>query len=176
MGFIDTVTNLLKGNPSHIDTKWEPGYLVAPLTGKTLALRDAGEPVFASEVMGKGVTIKPEGDVIYSPADGVVTMLMGDTLHAVGITTEDGIEVLIHIGIDTVEMGGKGYRAFTKQGKKVTAGSPLIGFDRKVIKQAGYVDTIFLIITNTDAFSSVSPISSYNKYITAGEPILQLIK
>lgn len=175
MSIFEKIASAFRRGASHLDVDWEPGYLTAPVTGRAIALKDAGEPVFASEVMGKGVAIEPRDDVLFSPADGVITMLM-DSLHAVGLMTDDGIEVLMHIGIDTVEMGGSGFRKLAEKGARVSAGTPLVGFDRDVIKQVGYPDTVFVVVTNTDSFNVVEPTVAYSGSVTAGEKILRVVK
>ncbi|PHL19905.1 PTS sugar transporter subunit IIA, partial [Enterococcus faecium] len=111
--------------------------LNSPLTGKVLPLSEVPDQVFSSGVMGKGIAIDPEVGELVAPADGEITTIF-PTGHAVGITTTDGAEILIHIGMDTVELNGNGYEILVKQGDLVKAGDLLIRFDIEAIKAAGY--------------------------------------
>lgn len=99
--------------------------LFAPVNGKTIALENVPDKVFASKMMGDGIGFEYEGNTIYAPCDGKIT-LVANTLHAVGITSENGAEILIHIGLDTVSLNGKGFKKLINQGDKVKKGTPLI--------------------------------------------------
>lgn len=120
---------------------------VAFLSGKAIDLKDVGDGVFSEGVMGEGMAIIPDNDVLYSPVDATVSVLMEDSRHACGLTMDNGVEVLLHVGIDTVEMQGDGFEYLVSQGEKVTAGTPLIRFDREKIKAAGHPDTTVCIVT-----------------------------
>ena len=100
--------------------------------------------MFSQKVMGDGIAIRPLDSVIQAPADGTVTVVMKETAHACGITLDNGMELLIHVGIDTVELGGEGFEILVEEGQSVTCGTPLIRFDRQKIKAAGYQDTVML--------------------------------
>ena len=104
--------------------------------------------MFSSGVLGDGLAIRPENDTVYAPADGKATALIQDSKHACGITLDNGMEILIHIGIDTVAMNGDGFELFVNQGDHVEAGQPLISFDPEKIRAAGYPLTTILIMTN----------------------------
>ncbi len=132
--------------------------IVSPLDGAVVALKDVNDPVFASEAMGKGVAVKPSGNTVYSPVDGTVTVAF-ETGHAYGIKSDDGAEVLIHIGIDTVSMNGKGFTQSVKANQKVKKGDVLGTFDSAEIKKAGYEDTTMVIITNTANYAAVKPVA-----------------
>ncbi len=125
-----------------------PGSLKAFLTGKAITLKEVNDGVFSEGVMGDGLAIVPENEVLYSPADAEVTVLMEDSRHACGLRLANGMEVLLHIGIDTVDMNGDGFTYMIKQGQAVKAGDPLIRFDRAKIKAAGHPDTTVCIITD----------------------------
>lgn len=125
-----------------------PGSLKAFLTGKAITLKEVNDGVFSEGVMGDGLAIVPENEVLYSPADAEVTVLMEDSRHACGLRLANGMEVLLHIGIDTVDMNGDGFAYMIKQGQAVKAGDPLIRFDRAKIKAAGHPDTTVCIITD----------------------------
>ena len=104
--------------------------------------------------MGPSVGIVPSGETVYAPFDGEVMMVF-PTKHAVGLASEDGIEVLVHVGIDTVQMDGKGFKSFVDQGQKVSKGDRLLTFDRSEIKKAGYSDTVIVVVTNGSSLSDV---------------------
>lgn len=122
--------------------------VVAPVDGQAVALTSVNDPVFSTEAMGKGIAIKPSDNTIYSPVDGELTVAY-PTKHAYGLVAEDGTEVLIHIGIDTVQMEGKGFESFVKAGDKVKKGDKLGTADMDAIQKAGYDDTVMVIVTNT---------------------------
>ena len=121
--------------------------LRAFLTGKVIELKEVNDGVFSEGVMGEGLAIIPENDILYAPIDATVSVLMQDSKHACGLTLENGMEVLLHVGIDTVDMQGDGFQYLVSEGQKVSAGMPLIRFDRDKIKAAGHPDTTVCIIT-----------------------------
>ena len=127
--------------------------LVSPLAGQVKPLNQATDPVFSSGVMGQGVVIEPSQGELVSPVNGTVTVLF-PTKHAVGIVSEEGVELLMHIGMDTVSLDGKGFEAHVTQGDKVVVGQQLISFDMEVIKEAGLVTETPVIITNQDDFQA----------------------
>lgn len=121
--------------------------LKAFLTGKVISLKEVGDGVFSEGVMGDGLAIIPENDTLYAPADGEVSMLMEESGHACGLTLANGMDILLHVGIDTVEMKGDGFQYLVSENQKVKAGTPLIRFDREKIKAAGHPDVTVCIIT-----------------------------
>lgn len=127
--------------------------LVSPLAGQVKPLSQATDPVFSSGVMGQGVVIEPSQGELVSPVNGTVTVLF-PTKHAVGIVSEEGVELLMHIGMDTVSLDGKGFEAHVAQGDKVVVGQQLISFDTNVIKEAGLITETPVIITNQDNFQA----------------------
>lgn len=131
----------------------ESAEVVSPLAGQVKPLSQATDPVFSSGVMGQGVVIEPSQGELVSPVNGTVTVLF-PTKHAVGIVSEEGIEMLMHIGMDTVSLDGKGFVAHVEQGDKVVVGQQLISFDMDVIKKAGLVTETPVIITNQDDFQA----------------------
>lgn len=131
----------------------ESAEVVSPLTGQVKPLSQATDPVFSSGVMGQGVVIEPSQGELVSPVNGTVTVLF-PTKHAVGIVSEEGVEMLMHIGMDTVSLDGKGFEAHVAQGDKVVVGQQLISFDMDVIKEAGLVTETPVIITNQDDFQA----------------------
>lgn len=126
--------------------------LKAFLSGKVIPIEAVNDPVFSAKMLGNGLAIEPTSDTILAPCDGVVTTVMPDSKHAVGITTATGVELLIHEGIDTVALKGEGFRLFVKESDKIKAGDKLIHFDAELIKAKGYPVTCILAITNSNAF------------------------
>ena len=131
----------------------ESAEVVSPLAGQVKPLSQATDPVFSSGVMGQGVVIEPSQGELVSPVNGTVTVLF-PTKHAVGIVSEEGVEMLMHIGMDTVSLDGKGFETHVEQGDKVVVGQQLISFDMDVIKEAGLVTETPVIITNQDDFQA----------------------
>ena len=131
----------------------ESAEVVSPLAGQVKPLSQATDPVFSSGVMGQGIVIEPSQGELVSPVNGTVTVLF-PTKHAVGIVSEEGVEMLMHIGMDTVSLDGKGFEAHVEQGDKVVVGQQLISFDMDVIKEAGLVAETPVIVTNQDDFQA----------------------
>ncbi|MGI6756028.1 MAG: glucose PTS transporter subunit IIA [Atopobiaceae bacterium] len=129
--------------------------LTAPMAGTAIAMKDVPDPVFASEAMGKGEAIEPTEGKVFSPANGTITVL-AETCHAIGLLTDDGAEVLIHIGIDTVELKGAPFAAHCKVGDKVKQGDLLMDVDLSAIEAAGKKTTTMVVVTNTDAYTTVA--------------------
>ncbi|MHC5249416.1 beta-glucoside-specific PTS transporter subunit IIABC [Enterococcus sp. LJL90] len=128
--------------------------LKSPIQGEVISLKDAADTAFSSGLLGKGVAIIPEKGEIVAPADGVVTALF-PTKHAIGITTDSGIEVLIHVGMDTVNLEGRYFDALVKQGDRVKEGELLLTFDKEKIIEAGYSIVTPVVISNTNDFLDV---------------------
>lgn len=126
----------------------------APLKGKVVAMKDVPDETFAAEVLGVGAAIEPEEGMVKAPADGEVSTLF-DTNHAIGLTLENGMELLIHIGINTVELDGAGFTGHVAEGDKVKRGQTLITFDKAFIESKGYKTVTPVIITNPDDFSEI---------------------
>ena len=121
-------------------------------------MSEVKDEMFSKKMMGDGVAIEPSSDTVVAPADAEVTMVMADSNHAVGLRFENGAELLIHIGIDTVNLKGKGFTCFVKQGDKVKAGQKLITFDKKVIADAGYAATVMMAITNSAEYPQLKKV------------------
>ena len=130
---------------STADTAEETNELYAPMKGEVLDVSKSADPAFASKAMGEGVAINPSEGVIYAPADGTISLIF-PTKHTMGITLNSGIELLIHAGIDTVKMEGKGFETFVETGAKVKKGDKLLSFDMDLVKEKGYqTQTMFLV-------------------------------
>lgn len=122
-----------------------------PLKGNVINLNKSCEPVFASEALGKGIAVFPLSGDIYAPDNGVVTMFF-KTLHAIGLTFDNGVEMLIHVGVNTVELNGKYFKKHTEQGRRIQKGDKLLSFDIQKIVNAKYDPTTFVIITNSNQY------------------------
>ena len=144
--------------------------LFAPVTGQAIQLSETKDQVFSSGLMGKGIAIEPTVGEIYAPADGTLTVT-NDSKHAYGLLTANGAEVLLHIGIDTVQMAGDGFSTQVKQGQVVKKGDLLGTFNIDKIKAAGYEATVMVIVTNTMSFAEVQGID--NQTVTVGQAIIQ---
>ena len=142
--------------PARVDAIAAAGTLASPMTGTAKAMADAPDAVFASGAMGNGAVVFPTDGAVYSPVNGTVSMLF-DTKHAIGLVSDDGIEVLIHIGVDTVELGGAPFTAHVASGDAVKAGQLLIEADLDAIEAAGKPTATMVIVTNTDDYASVNP-------------------
>ncbi|VUW91923.1 PTS system beta-glucoside-specific EIIBCA component [Streptococcus constellatus] len=144
-----------------------------PIVGKVVALEDTPDAVFASGAMGQGVAIEPSVGEVIAPADGVVRLLF-PTNHAIGLATDDGAEILIHVGMDTVALEGEGFTAHVTQGSKVKAGQLLLSFDMDAIKKAGYPVTTPVIVTNTADYKTVETLA--NGDVQLGDALLKVSK
>ena len=147
--------------------------IVSPLKGNVIKLEKMQDDAFASGILGKGVAIVPEEGAVYAPVDGEISALF-PTLHAIGIKADSGAEVLIHIGLNTVQLNGKGFDAKIKQGDRIKAGQLLLTFDKEMIEKEGYCMETPVIISNTDAFLDV--IDTKEEKVKAGDPLLTILK
>jgi len=132
--------------------------IVSPMEGTVIPLTSVSDPAFASEAMGKGIAIEPNTGKVVSPVNGTVAVAF-KTKHAIGLVSENGAEILIHIGIDTVQLDGQFFHAHVKQGDQVKVGDLLVEFDIERIKEAGYQVVTPIIITNTSNYTEISPTS-----------------
>lgn len=145
----------------------------SPLTGDIVLLPDVADATFASGLLGKGIAIRPSVGEVISPVKGRIASLF-TTLHAIGIESEDGVEVLIHVGIDTVKLNGQFFQAYVNPGDSVQVGDRLISFDISSILAAGFDLTTPVVISNSDDFTDVLPLNS--KKSRAGDPLLSVIQ
>lgn len=142
----------------------------APVSGIVKPLSEAKDEAFASEALGKGVVIEPDQDEVFSPVDGTISVLF-PSKHAIGITAEDGMEILIHIGIDTVELNGEHFQTFVSQGEHVKAGQPLVHFDRKAIEEKGYSTQTMVVVTNSSMYEDIEIFATGKR--EAKEPVMK---
>lgn len=145
--------------------------VLSPLNGKVIPLKEVHDEVFSSEMMGKGCAILPSEGKIYAPFNGKVVGLL-DSHHAVGMESEDGVEILIHVGMDTVKLNGEGFTIHVEEGQQVKAGQLLLEFDMDKIQAAGYEVTTPVIVTNSDEFSEIVTVT--NKEVSHGEKLLKV--
>lgn len=137
---------------------------VCPVDGKILPISEVNDPVFSQEMMGPGFAVVPTSKVVVAPMDGDVVTVF-PTSHAFGIKSKNGIEMIIHISIDTVELNGKGFKPLVKQGDVVKAGDALVEVDFDVLKSEGKDPTCMIIFPNKEKFSIVKPHSN----VTTGQ-------
>lgn len=148
-----------------------PNTVYTPLSGEVIPIEQIGDGVFSDGILGPGIGMEPAEDKVYAPFDGTVTQV-SDTKHAVGVTSNDGIELLIHIGMDTVEMSGNGFSAKVKIGQKVSLGDELLTFDSAAIRAAGHPTVSAIVVTNADRFGGVE-ILSYGR-MSHETPVIQV--
>ena len=154
------------------DEKLNPSTkLVSPLNGDVKPLSEIKDEVFSSGAMGQGIAIEPSEGVLHAPADGKIALVF-PTGHAVGINTTDGAEVLMHIGMDTVNLQGKGFKTLVQKGQEVKAGDPLVEFNIKEIKAAGYEVATPVVVTNSKKYESINQVA--NGTVEVGQEILSL--
>lgn len=145
--------------------------IAAPVAGKVTRLEDVPDPTFAQGILGPGIAIEPTEGRIVAPADGTVDVMF-ETGHAVSLTTAGGAELLIHIGIDTVQLEGKHYKACCKAGDQVKKGDTLIEFDPEAIKAEGYKIVTPILICNPETFKDVKTVAG--ETVSAGDALIHL--
>ena len=138
------------------ETAWE---ITAPVEGEAIALSEVDDEVFASEALGKGIAILPQKGEVLAPADGTVTVIY-PTLHAIGLKLSNGVELLIHVGIDTVKLEGKYFKKYVEEGAQVKKGEKIMGFDLEKIKAAGYDPTVMVVVGNTKDYETVTGLTA----------------
>ena len=166
-------TDTEKSKVSAPSTTNERVVLSSPLAGRVVPLNEVKDQVFSSGAMGKGIAIDPANGTLVAPADGTITTLF-PTGHAIGLTTTDGVEILMHIGMDTVELEGKGFEIFVKQEDQVKKGDLLVKFDLSLIKEAGYSTVTPIVVTNTPNYLDVLDMNQED--VLQGEDFLAIIK
>lgn len=146
--------------------------IASPIKGKVVKQADMKDEAFGSGALGKGVAVQPEEGKVYAPADGVISALF-PTLHAIGITTDTGAELLIHVGLDTVQLNGEGYRASVSEGDRVKKGALLLEFDIALIKSRGFSTETPVLVTNAEDYLDVVETSADR--VTAGDELLKIL-
>lgn len=144
----------------------------SPVKGEAVPISEVSDPTFGEEILGKGVAIRPTDGNIYAPVDGEISMLF-DTLHAVSMTSKEGTEILVHIGLDTVALKGEHFTAHVKSGDTVKKGDLLITVDIDKVKEAGYDVITPIVICNTDDYAEVKAVTGSAEH---GDTVLVLTK
>lgn len=147
--------------------------LIAPIDGNTIALSNVPDPVFSQKMAGDGTAIDSTGDIVVAPCDGELTLIF-KTNHAFAMSLDNGIELLVHIGIDTVSLNGEGFERLIEPGQTVKAGTPIIKINRQIIKKKNLSLITPVLITNPDSVKSIKPI--INERVTAGNDIIIIYK
>ncbi len=135
--------------------------IAAPLSGEVIKLADVNDGVFSAGMMGDGVAIIPSGETVVAPQDAEVSVVMDGSFHAVGLTLANGMEILIHVGVDTVNMQGEGFKCYVNAGDKVRKGDKLITFSKAAIKKAGYPDTTMVLVTDDNDVQNIQMKSGF---------------
>lgn len=139
------------------------------IDGKSIDLSEVKDKMFSNRVLGDGIAVEPTSNVVVSPCNGKVT-LVTDTKHAIGLENEDGIQVLIHIGLDTVKLNGQGFESLCKEGDKVKVGEPLVNIDRQLLKKENLSDVTMMVLVEQNGYS----LSAYhtNEIVKSGNSVL----
>ncbi len=152
---VKTVEKVEKKAPEEVVITTEKGEILSPVSGKVISASEIPDAAFAGEMMGPSVGIEPDDGIVYAPFDGEVVMVF-PTKHAMGLKADEGgMELLIHVGVDTVTMNGDGFETFVDSGAKFKKGDKLMSFDRKTIKDAGHPDTVIVALTNAAEYTEV---------------------
>ena len=158
---------------SFLKKKEEGMGVASPIKGKTVELSQVSDPTFGECMLGKGVAILPEEGKVYAPADGEISMMF-ETHHAVSMVTTDGIELLIHIGLETVALKGEGFEAHVESGDQVKKGDLLLSMDLEKIKSQGYDIISPVVVCNTDDYTDVSGVLL--EKVEPGDQIIKIVK
>ncbi|MBE6053107.1 MAG: PTS glucose transporter subunit IIA [Clostridium sartagoforme] len=167
--FFKNMFNSDSKNEETVATTAYSNALVAPVSGKAIPLSEVPDPVFAEKLAGDGMAIIAEGDTVVAPADGEVTLIF-KTKHAFAMTLDNGLELLVHIGLETVSLDGEGFEQLVEQGTRVKAGTPLIKINKDFILSKGLSLATPVLITNVDATKSITAIEKGN--VVAGKDIV----
>lgn len=164
MGFLNGLKNLM-GQPKTEEALVEntkADVVYAPIKGEVIAISEIADGVFSEEILGKGCGIKPAEGKMFAPVSGKIIQV-AETKHAVGFLSNDGIELLVHVGMDTVDMNGKGFALHVKVGDTVTCGQLVMDFSITDIKNAGHVTTTAVVVTNSDEYKTIDLIAAGEK-------------
>lgn len=162
--YIFTDGKIKEKKGTEITKEEKPMTIYAPVEGIIIAREEIKDETFAAGILGDGIGIVPEQGTVTAPFSGKISTVI-DTNHAVGIESEDGIELLIHVGVDTVKMNGEGFEALVKEGDSVKMGQDLIRFDLEKIKQAGFDTTVAILVTNSDDFKTVNKHTGHSHFM-----------
>lgn len=176
VGLFDKLSRSLPGArkrpPEAVEAPQDPEAILAPVGGHVVPLEEVSDPAFSQGMLGSGLGIRAEGDVAFSPVSGTVVADV-KTKHALLIRAENGAEVLLHVGLDSVRLRGAGFCAFVRKGDRVRAGEPVMSFDRSLMAERGLDDTVLVTVTNADAFSAVTPVCPGDAEVSVGSELLR---
>ena len=172
MGLFDKFKKASAPAPAAVGVTPEPLVVYSPVPGRCVPVSEVPDPVFSGGMLGLGVGVWPTGEVVYSPASGTVTAVT-PTRHAIGVTSADGMEVLVHVGMDTVDMNGKGFAYLVASGDEVKAGQPLLTFSRADIEGAGHEDVVVCVVSNSAEYADVEVVASGD--VEAGAAVARAI-
>lgn len=145
--------------------------VISCVEGILISLKDVPDPVFSSGAIGRGVAVKPTNSLIVSPVDGIIKMIF-PTNHAIGIETKEGLEFLIHVGVDTVKLKGEGFRRIATEGTTVKAGDSLLEVDFKLLEEKGYPTDTLIILTNDETKADFHETMAYGKSVGGREKVI----
>ncbi|MFL0163808.1 PTS sugar transporter subunit IIA [Candidatus Clostridium helianthi] len=151
----------------------KPLTIIAPISGRTIDLSEVPDPVFADKMAGDGIAINSTGDIVVAPCDGTISLIM-DSGHAFAITTSSGIELLVHVGLETVSLNGEGFEILKSVNTKVTAGTPILKLNRSFIESKGISLITPVLVANHDKLKELNPI--LNKEVCHGKDIVMECK
>ena len=169
---LNTNSVVVEAMKKNLSAAAEKDLVASPMIGEMVLLSDVPDEAFATGALGKGIAIRPTVGEVYAPANATVTLLF-PTQHAIGLTTENGTEILIHVGMDTVQLDGKGFTSHVQQGDKVVAGQLLLEFDIDFIQKAGYEIITPIIVTNSNDYLDV--ITTKEATLADGDYLLTVI-
>ena len=147
--------------------------ITAPVKGKVINLEDVKDEVFSSGMLGKGFAVEPKEGKVFAPVDGVIDNIT-ETKHAIGIVADDDANILIHVGLDTVKLGGRGFDVKVEEGAKIKKGDLLMTFDLSAIKKSGYKVTTPVVVCNSDEFQAVEVIAQGDANV--GDTVMKIVK
>ena len=150
--------------------KKKDDHVVAPVSGKCIRIEEVPDEVFSSKMMGDGFAVIPEGDTVAAPVSGEITMIP-DLKHAFGLKTRTGIELLVHIGLDTVNLQGQGFTVLAKQGSKIRAGEPVIRVDKEFMEKQGINLTTIVIFT--EGYKQEVELEFFGQQVKLGDVLLE---
>lgn len=169
MSFLKNLFNTRKETPA---SSYDALGIYAPVHGTVINPADLDDPVFSAQLMGPCLAVEPSDGKIYSPVVGTISMIY-PTGHAFGVTTPQGAEILVHIGIDTVSLEGKGFKTFRKEGQSVSPADVVVSFDPDVVKKAGLSTSTMTIVTNAQDFG-LEPLCKAGTQVQAGADLGRL--
>ncbi len=169
MGLFDKLKKLISDDSSDVS----PIEIIAPLSGEIINIEDVPDVVFAEKIVGDGIAIKPAGNMMVAPVNGTIGKIF-ETNHAFSIESEDGIELFVHFGIDTVELKGEGFKRIAEEGQVVKIGDPIIEFDLELLEEKAKSTLTPVVISNMDEIKELNKLSGS---VSVGEtPVLRIKK